>query len=105
MGAGKRRQIRKQICDILTVFVASAYSENCVEGSKLYSTAGEIMRLFPKPEKTTFHIHETAHFRIKYYVCGKCRGIMEESPLACGMLYCPYCARRIIAMEDDTICR
>lgn len=105
MGAGKRRQIRKQICDILTEFVVTAYFEKHVEGSTLYSTAREIMRLFPKPEKTTFHIKETPSFRIKYYVCGKCKGILEESPLACGMLYCPYCARRILAMEDDTICQ
>lgn len=53
MGAGKRRQIRKQICDILTEFVVTAYSENKVDSSLLYSKAGEIMRLFPKPEVTT----------------------------------------------------
>lgn len=33
MGAGKRRQIRKQICDILTDFVTTAYSDGKVEGS------------------------------------------------------------------------
>ena len=105
MGAGKRRQIRKQICDILTEFVAAAYFNNGVEGSTLYSTAGEIMRLFPKPEVTTFFIYETAHFRIKYYKCGKCKWCMEESPMAWGMHFCPYCGRRILAMEDKTICQ
>lgn len=98
MGAGKRRQIRKQICNILTDFVVTAYSESRVEGSLLYNTAGEIMRLFPKPEVTTFFIHETPHFRIKYYKCGKCKGCMEESPMACGMHFCPYCGRRILVM-------
>lgn len=105
MGAGKRRQIRKQICDILTNFVVKAYSDCSVDGSALYSTAGEIMRLFPKPEVTTIFIYETAHFRIKYYKCGKCAGLMEENPMACGMHFCPYCGRRILAMEDKTICR
>lgn len=105
MGAGKRRQIRKQICNILTEFVVKAYLENSVDGSALYSTAGEIMRLFPKPEVTTFFIHETEIFRIKYYQCGKCKGSMEESPMACGKHFCPYCGRRILAMEDKTLCQ
>lgn len=102
MGAGKRRQIRKQICNMLYDFTKMdlpMYPEGWQD------IAGQIMKLFPKPEVTTFFIKETAHFRIKYYQCGKCKGCMEESPMACGMHFCPYCGRRILAMEDKTLCQ
>lgn len=106
MGAGKRRQIRKQICNILTDFVVTAYFEKHVEGTTLYNTAGEIMRLFPKPEKTVIHRKETEIFKIPFYKCGKCGGIIE-----CGegggnidhYKFCPICGRRILAVEDDTL--
>ena len=107
MGAGKRRQIRKQICNILTEFVVTAYFEKHVEGSKLYSTAGEIMQLFPKPEVTTLYREETAIFNIPYYKCSKCGDVIE-----CGdggsidhYKFCPICGRRIKAMEDKTLCQ
>lgn len=100
MGAGKRRQIRKQICDL----IVDCYKYDIPYNEEtLNSLADDIMRLFPKPEVTTFFIHETPHFRIKYYQCGKCKGIMEESPMGCGMHFCPYCSRRILAMEDKTL--
>lgn len=104
MGAGKRRQIRKQICDILTEFVVKAYFSNCVEGSTLCSTAGEIMRLFPKPEVTVIHRKETTHFKIPFYKCGK-RGSLFDDEWRTDFKFCPCCGRRILAMEDDTICQ
>lgn len=100
MGAGKRRQIRKQITDL----IMECYKYDIPNDmGTLNALAGDIMRLFPKPEVTTFFIYETQYFRIKYYKCGKCKGCMEESPMACGMHFCPYCGRRILAMEDKTL--
>lgn len=102
MGAGKRRQIRKQICNMLYDFTKMdlpMYQEGWED------IAGKIMGLFPKPEVTTFFIHETPCFRIKFYKCGKCKGSMEENPMACGMHFCPYCGSRILAMEDKTLCQ
>ena len=100
MGAGKRRQIRVVICNMLHEYTLNdrpSYPEGWAD------IAGQIMKLFPKPEVTTFFIHETAHFRIKYYQCGKCKGLLEESPMGCGMHFCPYCGRRILAMEDKSL--
>ena len=105
MGAGKRKQIRKQICDILTEFVVRAYFERGVDGSTLYNTAGEIMRLFPKPEVTCIHRKETAHFKIPFHKCGKCGALFECEEWRTDFKFCPCCGRRILAVEDDTICR
>lgn len=98
MGAGKRRQIRKQICDILTEFVVTAYFEKHVEGSTLYSTAGEIMRLFPKPEKCIMYRILSPN-GVEYYKCSKCDGVQFDVPHR----FCPHCGRRRIATEDKSI--
>lgn len=106
MGAGKRRQIRKQICDILTEFVVKAYFNRGVEGSTLYNTAGDIMRLFPKPEVTTIHRKETEIFKIPFYKCGKCGGLITCDDCGGGIdhyKFCPICGRRVLAVEDDTL--
>lgn len=103
MGAGKRRQIRKQICDILTEFVVKAYFERGVTGVELCNTAGEIMRLFPKPEVTTIHRKETTHFKVPYYKCGKCGGLIEYEEWHNYFKFCPVCGRRILVVEDDTL--
>lgn len=105
MGAGKRRQIRKQICDILTEFVVKAYFERGVSGGELCSTAGEIMRLFPKPEVTTMHKKKTTHFKVVYYYCGKCGSLVLYEEWQNTFRFCPCCGRRILAVEDDTICQ
>lgn len=104
MGAGKRRQIRIEINRQIKEYIAK-YSPYGYTDKDMNDLAGSIMRLFPKPEVTTFFIKETAHFRIRYYQCGKCKGCMGESPMACGMHFCPYCGRRILAMEDKTLCQ
>lgn len=99
MGAGKRRQIRKQICNILTDFVVTAYFEKSVPGGVLYNTAGEIMALFPKPEKCVMYkmLSPTAH--VMWYKCSKCDGTQFDAPSK----YCPHCARRVIATEDMSL--
>lgn len=105
MGAGKRRQIRKQICDILTQFIVTAFVSHGVDGSTLYSTAGEIMRLFPKPEKTVIRRKETSYFKLPFYKCGKCDSLFEYEEWRDKFRFCPCCGRRILAVEDDTICQ
>lgn len=98
MSAGKRRQIRKQICDILTDFAVTAYAKGSVEGNELYSTAGKIMELFSKPEKCVMHKILTPT-SVMYFQCSKCDGVMYDIPDK----YCPHCARRIIATEDMSL--
>lgn len=100
MGAGKRRQIRKQICDILTGFVVTAYFEKCVPRGVLYNTAGEIMRLFPKPEKGVMYRITTIN-GVEYFKCSKCDGVQFDTPHR----FCPHCGRRIIATEDESLCQ
>lgn len=98
MGAGKRRQIRKQICGILTDFVVAAYSEKRVTGSVLCNTAGEIMRLFPKPENCIMYRITTVN-GVEYFKCSKCDGVQFDTPHR----FCPHCGRRRIATEDKMI--
>lgn len=95
MSAGQRKQIRKRICDILTVFVAMAYSDHEVKGSTLCSTAGEIMQLFPKPEKCVMHKVLSPAY-VMYFQCSKCDGVHFDTPDR----FCPHCGRRVIATED-----
>lgn len=100
MGAGKRRQIRKQIVELIT----DCYKYDIpYDIDTLNALAGDIMRLFPKPEVTTIHRKETEHFKIPFYKCGKCGGLIEYEEWHNYYKFCPICGRRILAVEDDTL--
>lgn len=104
MGAGKRRQIRKQIVEL----IIDCYRYDIPHDmSTLNALAGDIMRLFPKPEVTVIHRKKTEIFKIPYYKCGKCGYIIEREECSNINYYkfCPICGRRILAVEDDTICQ
>ena len=102
MGAGKRRQIRKKIEDLIkdqiVIFAHYGYDD-----ATMHKLAGDIMRLFPKPEVTVIHRKETTHFKIPFYKCGKCGGLIEYEEWHNYFKFCPVCGRRILAVEDDTL--
>ena len=102
MGAGKRRQIRKKIEDLIknqiVIFAHYGYDD-----ATMHKLAGDIMRLFPKPEVTVIHRKETSHFKIPFYKCGKCGGFFENEEWSKYYTFCPKCGRRISAVEDDTL--
>ena len=102
MGAGKRRQIRKEIEKQIIEFLDS-YGVQSTDDSALHALAGDIMRLFPKPEVTVIHRKETTHFKIPFYKCGKCGGLIEYEEWHNYFKFCPVCGRRILAVENDTL--
>ena len=103
MGAGKSRHIRVQICKMLydyTIRDIPAFPEGWAD------IAGQIMKLFPKPEATILYKEETEIFKIPYYKCRKCGYVIEcGSGIIDHYKFCPVCGRRIMAMEDKTICQ
>lgn len=92
---GQRKQLKEGIIKILSEWLLLEYRGDYEE------VAADIMALVPKPEKTTFHIRETPTLKVRYYVCGRCDGRVLEVPAQ----FCTYCGRRVISMEDDTICQ
>ena len=95
MSAGKRRQIRKQICNMLydyTKMDIPAYPGGWQD------IVGKIMELFPKPEKCVMHKILTPT-SVMYFQCSKCDSVQYDTPDK----YCPHCARRIIATEDMSL--
>lgn len=90
--SGERKELKENIIKVLDQYYKVPTDPGTVADAILYYVK--------KPERTVMHIKETAHFRVRYYVCGKCSGICQEPP----MRFCPECGRRVIAIEDDTIC-
>ena len=92
MGAGKRRQIRKQICNMLYDFTKMdlpMYPEGWQE------IVAKIMKLFPKPEACVMHKILSPE-NVMYFQCGKCDGVHFDIPDR----FCPHCGRRVIATEN-----
>ena len=95
MGAGKRRQIRKQICNMLYDFTKMdlpMYPEGWQD------IAAQIMKLFPKPEACVMY-RITIVNGVEYFKCSKCDGVQFDAPHR----FCPHCARRVIATEDMSL--
>lgn len=95
MGAGKRRQIRKQICNMLYDFTKMdlpMYPEGWQD------IAAQIMKLFPKPEACVMYRITTVN-GVEYFKCSKCDGVQFDAPHR----FCPHCARRVIATEDMSL--
>lgn len=89
---GERKQLLKDFEKVLIGWDITAYTDEI---------AKDLLAQVPKKEATTFHIRETPTLKVRYYVCGKCDGRVLEVPAR----FCTYCGRRVISLEDDTLCQ
>ena len=100
--SGQRKLLKQGILKILREWLMLEYCGDYDE------VANDIMALVPKPEKTVIHRKETEIFKIPFYKCGKCGGIITCDDDGRGIdhyKFCPICGRRIVAWEDDTLCQ
>ena len=90
-----RKNIKAGIIKILKEWLMLEYYGEYDE------VANDILALVPKPEKCVMYKKQTPGVKVVYYKCSKCSGIQYDNP----DMYCPHCGRRIIVIEDKTICQ
>jgi len=91
---GARKQLKDGIIKILKEWLMMEYYGEYEE------VAADIMALVPKPETCVMYMVKSPTAAVVYFKCSKCDNIQFDIPDK----YCPHCARRVIAVEDKSLC-